>query len=198
MLYGSIKAEYNCFIKVKSKFKYSILRITYCFEILGNFKNRHIENKCLTNPIIYLVSDRQFIFLMITLLNVVFNCIHFGLREDTVCGKFKKKISSNSQKALGSTFGRIVQINDWLRSNREVCFIMLMLLYLTKFRALSGLQNSLQHIITIESVYFTYQFFYPCFHATFEFFNFNILIKNYNASVLISFSPKKVECICKR
>lgn len=126
---------------------------------------------------------------MITLLNIVFNCIHFGLREDTVCGKFKKK-SSNSQKALGSTFGRIVQINDWLRSNREVCFIMLMLLYLTKFRAVSGLQNSLQYIITIESVYFTYQFFTLAFMLLLSFLvNFNILIKNYNASVLISFFP---------
>lgn len=48
---------------------------------------------------------------------------------------------------------------------------MLMLLYLTKFRAVSGLQNSLQYIVTIESVYFTYQFFYPCFHAIFEFFS---------------------------
>lgn len=60
---------------------------------------------------------------MITLLNIVFNCIHFGLREDTVCGKFKKKKRSNSQKALGSTFGRIVQINDWLRSNREYALL---------------------------------------------------------------------------
>lgn len=38
----------------------------------------------------YLVSDRQFTFLIITLLNMIFNYSHFGLREDIVCGKLKK------------------------------------------------------------------------------------------------------------
>ena len=71
--------------------------------------------------------------------NTVFNCIRFVLREDTVCGKLGKK-PSNSQKALGNTFSRILQINGWPKSTMELHYIVFVLLYLTKFEGLNGLK----------------------------------------------------------
>lgn len=50
--------------------------------MVGNLKTRNTENRYLTNPGIYLVCNRQLIFLLIILLNTVFNSIHFVLRED--------------------------------------------------------------------------------------------------------------------
>lgn len=81
-----------------------------------------------------------------------------------MCGKLKKK-NSSSQKALGNTFGRILQINDWLKSNMELYFYCIHVVIF----------DSLEHSVVYKILYiilwnqYTPHFFYSCFHATFEF-----------------------------